>query len=445
MGAFHSCCRGTDEPSIRTRKQARKRQSRRDFLAQVGPISAGALAAVVASPGVVRAAAAAPDIVLGMSAAFTGPSRGLGIELYRGSMACFEHVNRSGGIQGRRIVIKARDDGYHPVPAIENTIQLIERDAPLLLYGYVGTPTVTRILPLLKIYGDRSIYLFFPFTGAQPHRRPPYDEYVFNLRASFHQETAGLVDNLVRIGRKRIAVFYQIDSFGRGGWDGVRVALARHQLRAAGEATYRRGTPFEQSMRPQVDVLRKTEADAIISVGAYAACAAFIRDARDLGWDVPIANIAFVGSENLLALLRDSSRARGQDYTRNLINSEVVPDYRHADLPAVRQYREWMDRYDPQPPPDLVEPGYRPLRYSHVSLEGFLDARLLVEMLQRMGKAIERAGLRKAMESINKLDLGIDVPVTFGPGKHQGMDRVWFSTVEEGDFVPIQDWKRWSQ
>src|SRR5437868_4673228 len=88
------------------------------------------------------------DIVLGMSAAFKGPSRGLGIELYRGSMAYFEHVNRSGGVGGRKIVIKAYDDGYEPLPAIRNTVRLVEQDKPLLLYGYVGTPTVTRVLPL---------------------------------------------------------------------------------------------------------------------------------------------------------------------------------------------------------------------------------------------------------------------------------------------------------
>src|SRR5437870_4954436 len=89
----------------------------------------------------------AQDIVVGMSAAFKGPSRGLGIELYRGSMAYFEHVNRDkGGVHGRKIVIKAYDDNYNPIPAVENTIKLLQKDDPFLLYGYVGTPTVTRVL-----------------------------------------------------------------------------------------------------------------------------------------------------------------------------------------------------------------------------------------------------------------------------------------------------------
>jgi ABC-type branched-subunit amino acid transport system substrate-binding protein len=68
----------------------------------------------------------APDIVLGMSAAFSGPSKGLGIELYRGSMAYFEHVNSKGGVHGHKIVIKPYDDGYNPKLAIDNTTRLID-------------------------------------------------------------------------------------------------------------------------------------------------------------------------------------------------------------------------------------------------------------------------------------------------------------------------------
>src|SRR5476651_124312 len=184
----------------------------------------------------------AQEIKLGMSAAFSGPSKGLGIELYRGSMAYFEHVNSKGGIHGRKIVIKAYDDGYNPDPAIDNTVRLIEKDEVFLLFNYVGTPTTVRCLPLLKRHSDKAFLLFFPFTGAQPQRQQPYGEFVFNLRASYYQETAGLVDHFVDIGRKRIAVFYQIDAYGRNGWDGVRIALARQGLKIAEEATYRRGT-----------------------------------------------------------------------------------------------------------------------------------------------------------------------------------------------------------
>jgi ABC-type branched-subunit amino acid transport system substrate-binding protein len=415
--------------------------NRRRFLTATALGSAAGLLAASPLSGPGRSG---KEIVLGMSAAFKGPSRGLGIELYRGAMAWLEQVNRAGGVHGRPVVIKAYDDGYDPLPAIANTIRLVEEDNVFLLFGYVGTPTVTRMLPLLKIYSDRSIFLYFPFTGAQPQRRPPYERFVFNLRASYQQEIAGLIDHLVPLRRRRFGVFYQIDAYGRGGWDAVRVALGQHKLSMIGEATYRRGTPFMASLRPQVDILRKAEADTVICVGAYAACAAFIRDARDAGWEVPIANISFVGSESLLSLLRQASRERSEDYTRRLLNSEVVPSYDRSDLPAIRQFREMMERYDPRPPGELMPEDYKPLPYSYVSLEGFLNARLLVAILEKMGKSPIREGLAAATESLDNFELGIDVPVSFRSDRHQGSDEVYFSTVEQGHFVPVTDWKRWA-
>jgi ABC-type branched-subunit amino acid transport system substrate-binding protein len=385
------------------------------------------------------------EVRLGVSAAFKGPSRGLGIELYRGAMACFEEVNRQGGIQGRKIVLKTYDDNYNPVPAIENTIRLIEQDQALLLFGYVGTPTVTRVLPLLKKYEDNSVYLYFPFTGAEPHRQAPYNQMVFNLRASYRQETGGLVENFLNIGRKRIAVFYQIDAYGRSGWDGVRQALAKHDLSIVGEATYKRGAPFSQSMQDQVEILRQSNPDAVVSVGAYAACAAFIRDARDAGWDVPIANVSFVGSESLLNILTDHGKTVGKDYSKNLINSQVVPSYHDLGLPAVQEYRKLMKEHNPGPPPGFQDQGYKPLEFSYVSFEGFLNAKLLVEVLKKMGPNLDRKDLKSATESLDQVDLGIGVPVSFNSQKHQALDRVYYTAVEDGRFVTFSDWRRWRQ
>ena len=387
----------------------------------------------------------AQDIVIGMSAAFKGPTGGLGSELYRGSMAYIKYINEKGGINGRKIVIIPYDDGYNPSPAIENTIKLIEKDNVFLLFDYLGTPTVTRILPLLKSYSDRNIYLFFPFTGAQPQRQFPYDAFVFNLRASYFQETEGLVNNLIRIGRKRIAVFYQADAYGRSGWNGVKSTLAKYGFKVVGESTYRRGTKYAESMKDQVAILRKTNADAVISIGAYAACAAFIRDARDAGWNMPIANVSFVGSEFLINLLLKTGKEKSRNYTDNLINSQVVPSYEDISLGAVRQYRELIDRYNPFPPAELQDKEYKPLKYSFVSFEGFLNAKLLTEILKRMGNNLEKTNIKISLEGIKDLDIGIDAKVSFGPDRHQGLNKVYFTTFDNGRFVPIKDWSRWQK
>ncbi|MCY4399104.1 MAG: ABC transporter substrate-binding protein [Gemmatimonadetes bacterium] len=384
------------------------------------------------------------EIVLGVSAAFSGPSRGLGTELYRGAMAYFNEVNDNGGVNGRRIVLKLYDDGYQPDPCVANTISLMQDESVFLLFGYVGTPTVTRVLPLLKKFRDQQVYLFFPFTGAEPQREPPYGEFAFNLRSSYRQETAGLVDNFVRIGRRRVAVFYQNDAYGRSGWAGVREAMAAHGETMAGEATYTRGTQFGASMRRQVEILQARSPDAVICIGAYQACAAFARDAADLGLHIPVANVSFVGSENLLALMREG-REDPDEHTRFLVNSQVVPSYEDTSLPAVREYHELMSRYDP-PPPDNVEritegEPYDPLPQSFVSLEGFVNAKLITEILRGMGDEPDRSRLEEAVFAVRNYDLGVGERVSFAPDRRQGMQRVYY-TVPEGDrFVPLEDWE----
>lgn len=382
----------------------------------------------------------ARDIRIGMSAAFTGPSRGLGIELFRGTMACFAQVNESGGLFGRNIRIIAYDDGYNPVPTIRNTIRLVEEDDVLLLSNFVGTPTVTRMLPLLKAYNaQRDLFLFFPFSGAQPQREAPYGEYVFNLRASYSQEIDTLVGYLISLGRSRIAVFYQIDAYGRSGHEAVLKSLSKRGLRVVGEATYHRGTAYDASMQPQVKTIRSSSPDSIIAIGAYAACAAFIRDSRDAGLNFPIANVSFVDSENMLKLLLKTGAQTGVDYTTNLINSQVVPNYDRTELSAVAEYREMITRYDVMPPKNLTQQPYERHLYSPVSLEGFLNGKLLVEILKRVGPNLHPKIIKSVVESIKEYDLGIGVPISFGPNKHQGLDKVFLTTVEEGRFVPIAE------
>lgn len=385
------------------------------------------------------------EIVLGMSAAFKGPTGGLGIELYRGSMAYFQYVNDNGGINGRKIIIKAYDDGYNPIPTIKNTIKLIKEDNVFILFNYVGTPTVTRILPILKNNSEKHFYLFFPFTGAMPQRTPPYDEFVFNLRASYEQETGGLVENFIKIGRKRIGIFYQADAYGRSGWNGVRKTLSKYGLKIIAEATYRRGAKYSESFSKQVEILKNADVDAIISVGAYAACAGFIRDARNADWDVPIANVSFVGSEFMINLLLEEERKTGKKYTKNLINSQVVPSYENTSLKAIKLYRQLMDKYSPMPPQELMEPDYKPLRYSFVSLEGFLNAKVMVEILRNMDGDFRREKIKKVVESLRNLDIGIDEKIHFSSKRHQALDRVYYTTYKDGKFIQITDWSEWKK
>jgi len=389
-----------------------------------------------AAPGV-----NAKDLKIGMSAAFRGPSAGLGTELYRGAQVYYTEINQRGGVHGRTISVVALDDGNEPTPCIKNTIELVEKEQVFFLSNYVGTPTLTRALPVIKRYADRQVILVGNFTGAQLQREEPYVEQVFNIRASYRQEMLALVDRFWQTGARKFGVYYQIDAYGRSGTDGVARGLAQRGATIAAEATYvRNSARFAADVSPAVQALRQAGVDVVLCTGSYQGCGAFVRTARDRGWTVPISNVSFVGSEAMLSLLLSHGKTTGRDYTRGLINSQVVPSYDDVGLPAVVEYRTLMDKHNPQLPPGLRDPQHAAEQLSFRSLEGFVNAKVIVEALRRSGPSPTRAGFRQALESLKNFDLGIGAPLTFGPERHQGLDNVYFTSVVNGRWAPVSDW-----
>src|SRR5215471_16034905 len=341
------------------------------------------------------------EIRLGMSADFSASARALSIELYRGAMAYLLPLNNAGGVNGRRVVIKAYDDQYEPDLAIRNTLKLMDEDDAFSLFSYVGTPTMNRTLPLLQMHHDKDFLLLFPFTGADTNRIPPYDQLSFNLRASYGQEMKGLIEHFVAINRTRIAIFYQADAYGRAGWGGLRETLDEHGLEIAGEATYRRGSPFDQSYDRQVAIMQRVQPDAVVCVGTYPACAGFVRDMRDRDVDCPIATLSFVGGGAMLKLL------------------------------------------------SAAEQEYAPLPYGFVSLEGYLNAKLFTAILQRMGADPRRADLAATVLAMGDFDLGMGQPLSFGgdTARRQASDQIYYTVVRDGRFVPFRDgeWEAWAK
>jgi ABC-type branched-subunit amino acid transport system substrate-binding protein len=304
----------------------------------------------------------------------------------------------------------------------------------------VGTPTLTRALPVIKQYADQHVVLVGNFTGAQPQREAPYVDQVFNVRASYRQEMQALVERFWQTGARRFGVYYQIDAYGRSGTDGVARALAARNARIVAEATYVRNATFDEDMGIAVGALREAGCDVVLCTGAYQGCAAFVRSARDAGFTVPISNVSFVGSDAMLALLVKHGRAKGRDYTRGLVNSQVVPSYDDSTLPGVTEYRALMDKHSPSVPEAIRDSSYVVQKYSFISLEGYVNARVITEALKRAGANASRPAFRQALESLRGLDLGIGAPLTFTSERHQGLDSVYFTRVEGERWVPIVDW-----
>ncbi|MBV9949192.1 MAG: ABC transporter substrate-binding protein [Myxococcales bacterium] len=87
------------------------------------------------------------EVLCGMSAAFSGPSRELGNRMKLGIETAFSLVNEGGGVHGRSLLLVALDDGYEGGRAGENMKDLIEGRGVFAIIGNVGTPTAQVAAP----------------------------------------------------------------------------------------------------------------------------------------------------------------------------------------------------------------------------------------------------------------------------------------------------------
>jgi len=331
-------------------------------------------------------------IVLGQSAAFSGPASALGVQFKKGAQLMFDRVNAHGGVNGRTIEIRSLDDGYEPDRCVANTRTLIDSGV-LALFGYIGTPTSIPSLPLATA---AKVPFVAPFTGAEA-LRTPFNRYAFHVRASYFDETAEIVKQLTAVGVKRIAVFYQNDSYGKAGLDGVTRALKPLGLEPSGLGTVERNTV---AVDAAVKSILEGKPDAIVQISAYKSCAAFIRAARKASFGGAFYNVSFVGTQALAQEL-------GAD-ARGVVVSQVMP---FAYAPVTGISTEYLAA-GKAANGDKFEPNYS-------SIEGYVAAKALVEGLRRAGNSITSESLVNGLESLRDLNLG-SFFVDFGPQKHTG-------------------------
>jgi len=353
-------------------------------------IRALAAALALASPAALAQGITDTQIVLGQSVALTGPAQQLGLDMQFGASLYFNRVNARGGVHGRRIVLKTLDDGYEPARAADNTRKLIEDEKVFALFGYVGTPTSQASLP---IFTRARVPFVGPFTGAEL-LRDPVNPYVFNVRASYYDETEAIVQHLTAMSISRIAVFYQDDAYGQAGLAGVERALGKRSLQIVGRGTVARNTV---EVGKAVQAIRQAQPQAVVMVCAYQSCAAFIKEMKKAGANPSFWNVSFVGAKAL-------ARELGQE-GRGVQISQVVPFPWDGAIPIVREYRRAIDEV-------RSEPGFG-------TLEGFIAAKVMVEGLRRAGRSLTREGFIQAMETLQDYDLG-GFRVSYGPGKRSG-------------------------
>ena len=383
----------------------------------VGPCLFAALLTLAVSPTFAQTTPGVSEneILIGSCSALEGPSHFLGAETVTGAKAYFNLVNDEGGLNGRKLKLISADDSYDPSKT-QACFDHLMSEKVFALGFFVGTPTAVKYVPMAD---SAKIPLVGLFTGAQT-LYVPLRHWIVNVRASYFDETREQVDGLWKtLGYKKIAVIYPEDAFGTAVLEGVKAALKQLGSEPVAIASYQRQTA---QVGGAIDTVRGANPDAVVVVGPANTVAPILKQSHAKGWKPLFVTVSFVGTDELIS-------EAGPD-AEGVVITQVVPPYYMTEQKSVALYRRSLNKYFPSEQPNFV------------SLEGFVDAMVLVEGLKRAGKDLTREGLIHAIESIHDHDLGLgpQLKLNYSAKEHKGFDHVIPTVVRGGRAVPFTDW-----
>ena len=353
------------------------------------------------------------SIILGASLPLTGINSHLGRDVVVGANTYFSHTNARGGVQGKKIEFIQYDDKYEPENTLSNTFKLITKDDAFALFGFVGTPTVKRVLPLIA---QSNIPFIAPYTGASFLRTKDTPN-IINFRSSYTEELDALVEYLTTHKNiTRFAIFYQNDDYGEEGYIALSNALSKRNLTLSAEGTYKRNT---LSIRHAIHEIEVAKPEAIILVGAYKPTAHFIEKVKESNSSkVIFCPISFVNANALIGELQ----GKGED----ILFSQTVPSYNDPDSKEASEYLKNLAFYYPEENPSLV------------SYEAYLAAKTVIAALRSINGTITQGKFLDQLRHLPSQTLD-NIPIKYHHA--QLLNQVYLSHYVNGKFEIIQKYE----
>ena len=355
----------------------------------IGRLAAAGLAALAltAAAGATQAAdpgVTATTILLGGTVPLTGEAAAFG-SVGPGARAYFDHVNASGGVNGRKIEYRYYDDAYNPAQTVQLTRRLVEQDRVFAVFNSVGTANnlavrdylnAQRVPQLFAADGSQSI-------GKSAARYP----WTMGFLQSYRGEGDVYGRTIVKSRpRAKIAVLYENTELGLDMLTGLTRAIAGNGPKVVARQSYE----FTGAdVTAQIGTLKASGADTLMLFATPKFFLQAITTAHRLGWKPQV----YIASVSIEPTIMGIARFNAPELTRGALSIAFVKnpnDPVWAKDKAVALYRAIMRRHNPTGKPTDVYNWY-----------GMTVAWTMVETLRRAGKSLTRAGLLRAAQSLD--------------------------------------------
>ncbi|MDH3232739.1 MAG: ABC transporter substrate-binding protein [Alphaproteobacteria bacterium] len=364
----------------------------------------------MSSPAAAERGVSADEIRLGTSLDLSGPITFWGVPMRNGYLMRVEEQNAKGGVHGRKIKLIIEDNGYDPKKGVLATQKLIAKDKVFALVGVLGTPVALASMPMAL---EKNVPFIFPGTN---HRRTfePLHRLTFSISAPYDtQVMSGIKYAVEKMGKKRIAVIYQDDEFGKDIRDAVLKQTKAMGMKVVAMASFKRGSTNFSS---QVARVRRANPDLIFTSSIVRETIGIAAELKKLGWKVDMmtpasacnAAVAFLGKAAVEGVW---------------VQCQYVPFNPATDSAEVKA---WQGRYNKR----FSKRGSVPAAISYEIMD------ITIKALTDAGKDLTQAKFLAAIEGIKNYRGIFNAPaITFGPKKHGGTTAFVLTRIEGGRFV----------
>ncbi len=364
------------------------------------------LGALAAAGGLLAAAQAADPIRIGSVLSVTGPAAFLGDPELKTLQLYVERINKDGGVLGRPLQLTSYDDGSDATKANGFAKRLIEDDQVDVLIGGTTTGSTMAMVPL----AEKAEIPFVSLAGAVVIVEP-VKKWVFKTPHTDRMAAEKVFEDMRKRGITEVGLLSETSGFGSSGRKETVAMAAKLGIHLVADETY---GPKDTDMGPQLTRIKAAPGvQALFVFGLGQGPAVVNRNARQLGWSLPIYHAHGVASEEFIKLSGPAAEGVRLPAAALLVADKLAAS--DPQKPVVLAYRQaYHDRYHE----DVSTFG------GH-AYDGLM---MVVDAVKRAG-GTDKAKLRDAIEATRGY-VGTGGRVNLSPTDHMGLDLSAFRMLE---------------
>ena len=221
-------------------------------------------------------------VKVGLIGPFTGPSSDFGIPLKNGIELAIQEINAVGGYLGRPLQLVVKDDQGNPDVGLKGSQELMA-EGVVATIGFCNTGVAMKSL---EVFQKAQRPLIVPcYTGTPITAKYPGPEsYIFRTSARDAIQAPFVVEDIVKRGWTRVAIFADTTGYGEAGLKDVEAALTAKNLKAVYVARFALGV---KDLQTELKAARDVGANVVLSYTVGPENAVIALGRKELKWAVP--------------------------------------------------------------------------------------------------------------------------------------------------------------